>query len=165
MAAAGIAISRLAVAVLLVAAAATPAAGFISTKTWRAVRRANRVGAPFVGLVVPNAYEMDPVLKSPSFKPSADIPILDVQAQCRADDAAAVEPVRVRVEMESAAVALVAHQLGVPFITIRSLSDLAGGGSSLSNEAATFLAIAAKNAVDVMLKFVPLLAAGEHAEM
>ncbi|KAJ1274973.1 hypothetical protein BS78_05G100600 [Paspalum vaginatum] len=61
------------------------------------------------------------------------------------------------VEMESAAVALVAHQLGVPFLTIRSLSDLAGGGSSLSNEAATFLAIAAQNAVYVMLKFVPLL--------
>lgn len=70
------------------------------------------------------------------------------------------------VEMESAAVALVAHQLGVPFLTIRSLSDLAGGGSSLSNEAATFLAIAAQNAVDVMLKFVPLLAAaGENASL
>ncbi|RLM92342.1 hypothetical protein C2845_PM08G00570 [Panicum miliaceum] len=70
------------------------------------------------------------------------------------------------VEMESAAVALVAHQLGVPFLTIRSLSDLAGGGSSLSNEAATFLAIAAQNAVDVMLKFVPLLAAaGENARL
>jgi hypothetical protein len=63
-------------------------------------------------------------------------------------------------------VALVAHQLGVPFLTIRSLSDLAGGGSSLSNEAATFLAIAAQNAVDVMLKFVPLLAAaGENARL
>ncbi|NP_001148584.2 uncharacterized protein LOC100282200 [Zea mays] len=62
------------------------------------------------------------------------------------------------VEMESAAVALVAHQHGVPFITIRSLSDLAGGGSSISNEAATFLDIAAQNAVDVMLKFVPLIA-------
>jgi len=68
------------------------------------------------------------------------------------------------VEMESAAVALVAHQYGVPFITIRSLSDLAGGGSSLSNEAATFLDIAAKNAVDVMLKFVPLLGRGGEQE-
>ncbi|CAO2181499.1 unnamed protein product [Urochloa humidicola] len=63
------------------ATAATPAAGFISTKTWRAVRRANRAGAPFVGLVVPNAYEMDPVLKSSSFQPSDDIPILDVQGR------------------------------------------------------------------------------------
>jgi hypothetical protein len=70
-----------AVAVLItVAAAAAPAAGFVSAETWRAVRRANRAGAPFVGLVVPNAYEMDPVLRSSSFKPSEDIPsILDVQ--------------------------------------------------------------------------------------
>jgi nucleoside phosphorylase len=48
-------------------------------------------------------------------------------------------------------VALVAHQLGAPFIVIRSLSDLAGGGSDLRNEAATFLGIASQNAVDVML--------------
>jgi nucleoside phosphorylase len=68
------------------------------------------------------------------------------------------------VEMESAAVALVAHQLGVPFLTIRSLSDLAGGGSTISNEAATFLDIAARNAVSVMLKFVPLLGNADQAE-
>ncbi|CAM0880536.1 unnamed protein product [Alopecurus aequalis] len=61
------------------------------------------------------------------------------------------------IEMESAAVALVAYQQGVPFLTIRSLSDLAGGGSALGNEASTFIGIAAQNAVDVMLKFVPLL--------
>ena len=71
------------------------------------------------------------------------------------------------VEMESAAVALVAHQQGVPFLTIRALSDLAGGGSALGNEASTFLSIAAQNAVDVMLRFVPLLGeldgAGEEA--
>ncbi|XP_048562849.1 bark storage protein A [Triticum urartu] len=64
------------------------------------------------------------------------------------------------VEMESAAVALVAHTQGVPFLTIRSLSDLAGGGSALGNEASTFIDIAAKNAVEVMLKFVPLLGKG-----
>uniref|UniRef100_A0ACD5VZP5 Uncharacterized protein n=1 Tax=Avena sativa TaxID=4498 RepID=A0ACD5VZP5_AVESA len=61
------------------------------------------------------------------------------------------------IEMESAAVALVAYQQGVPFITIRSLSDLAGGGSALGNEASMFIGIAAQNAVDVMLEFVPLL--------
>ncbi|KQK03420.1 bark storage protein A [Brachypodium distachyon] len=61
------------------------------------------------------------------------------------------------VEMESAAVALVAYQQGVPFLTIRSLSDLAGGGSALGNEAGEFIGIAAQNAVDVMLRFVPLL--------
>ncbi|KAK8451808.1 hypothetical protein SEVIR_5G008200v4 [Setaria viridis] len=69
-----------AVVMLLMATAATPAAGFIPDETWRAVRRANRVGAPFVGLVAPNVYEMEPVLKS-SFKPSDDIPILDVQGR------------------------------------------------------------------------------------
>jgi hypothetical protein len=72
----------LAVVVMLMATAATPAEGFISDKTWRAIRRANRDGAPFVGLVVPNAYEMDPVLRSPSFKPSDDNPFLDVQGTC-----------------------------------------------------------------------------------
>jgi hypothetical protein len=35
--------------------------------------------AAAVGLVVPNAYEMVPVLNSPDFKPSSNIPILDVQ--------------------------------------------------------------------------------------
>uniref|UniRef100_A0A0D9UYS0 Nucleoside phosphorylase domain-containing protein n=1 Tax=Leersia perrieri TaxID=77586 RepID=A0A0D9UYS0_9ORYZ len=325
---------------------ATAAEGFISKKTWSAIRQANR-GGPFVGLVVPNAYEMDPVLNSPSFSPSLTLPYLDVQGRrfrfgaiggqnvvmvmtglsmlnaglttqlllslfkvkgivhwgiagnadeglqigdvtipehwahlslwnwqrygdgpenelpleaagdytrdlgflnfsdytatgrspnelnsiwyqpeeifpvsgvpeqrqhafwvpvskhyfalaekleelelpacvngtttclprapkvtrvskgCSAnvflDNAAYRQFLRRKfgctpVEMESAAVALVAHQQGVPFLTIRSLSDLAGGGSDLGNEAAKFLAIAARNAVDVMLQFVPLLA-------
>jgi nucleoside phosphorylase len=65
------------------------------------------------------------------------------------------------VEMESATVALVAHQHGVPFLTIRPHSDLAGGGSQLGNEAAIFLTITAKNAGDVMLKFVPHVVGGE----
>lgn len=69
----------LAVVVMLMATVATPAEGFISGKTWRAIRQANRAGAPFVGLVVPNAYEMDPVLNSPGFKPSNNTPILDIQ--------------------------------------------------------------------------------------
>ncbi|XP_062229572.1 bark storage protein A-like [Phragmites australis] len=341
---------------LVVVLMATVAEGFISRKTWRAVRRANHEG-PFVGLVVPNAYEMVPVLNSPAFKPSATIPNLDIQGRrfrfgsignqkvvmvmtglsmlnaglttqlllslfevkgivhwgiagnanedlqigdvtipeywahlslwnwqrhgdgpenelpleaagdytrefgflnfsdytvgqgnpelaantlnsiwyqpeeifpvsgtpeerqhafwvpvskryyalaekleglelpacvnattclprapkvtrvprgCSAnvytDNASYRQFIRSHfgctpVEMESAAIALVAHQLGVPFLTIRSLSDLAGGGSSLSNEASTFLTIAAQNAVDVMLKFVPLLGGGEQAGM
>jgi nucleoside phosphorylase len=40
---------------------------------------------------------------------------------------------------------LFAHQHDIPFITIHSLSDLTGGGSLISNEAATFLDIAAQN--------------------
>jgi len=62
----------------VVALMAAAAEGFISKKTWSGIRRADRDG-PFVGLVVPNAYEMEPVLNSPDFKPSNNIPILDVQ--------------------------------------------------------------------------------------
>uniref|UniRef100_A0A1J3GLI8 Bark storage protein A n=1 Tax=Noccaea caerulescens TaxID=107243 RepID=A0A1J3GLI8_NOCCA len=61
------------------------------------------------------------------------------------------------VEMESAAVALVCHQQNIPFIVIRSLSDLAGGGSDVSNEANIFSSLAAQNSVDVLVKFVGLL--------
>ncbi|KAL0283351.1 UNVERIFIED_CONTAM: hypothetical protein Sangu_2894200 [Sesamum angustifolium] len=43
-----------------------------------------------------------------------------------------------------------------PFIAIRALSDLAGGGSSVSNEADAFAPLAAQNAASVMLSFVNL---------
>ncbi|XP_028054132.1 uncharacterized protein LOC114258363 [Camellia sinensis] len=61
------------------------------------------------------------------------------------------------IDMESAAVALVSHQQKKPFIAIRALSDLAGGGSSVSNEAAIFASLAAQNAVDVLVQFITLL--------
>lgn len=61
------------------------------------------------------------------------------------------------VDMESAAVALVCHQLQTPFIAFRSLSDLAGGGSSQSNEADVFASLAAQNAVSVAVQFISLL--------
>ncbi|KAG6498728.1 hypothetical protein ZIOFF_038450 [Zingiber officinale] len=61
------------------------------------------------------------------------------------------------IDMESAAVALVCRQVRVPFIAFRALSDLAGGGSSESNEAAVFSSLAAQNAVDVVIEFVNLL--------
>ncbi len=61
------------------------------------------------------------------------------------------------IDMESAAVALVCHQQNTPFIAIRALSDLAGGGSALSNEAAVFGSLAAQNSVDALLRFVALL--------
>ncbi|KAJ4957796.1 hypothetical protein NE237_024907 [Protea cynaroides] len=61
------------------------------------------------------------------------------------------------IDMESAAVALVSLQQGIPFIAVRGLSDLAGGGSSVSNEAGTFSSLAAQNSVDVLLKFIALL--------
>ncbi|XP_075522510.1 bark storage protein A [Primulina tabacum] len=61
------------------------------------------------------------------------------------------------VDMESAAVALIAYQQRVPFITFRALSDLAGGGSANSNEADLFTPLAANNSVAAVVAFVELL--------
>lgn len=61
------------------------------------------------------------------------------------------------IDMESSAVSLVCLQQRIPFIAFRALSDLAGGGSSLSNEASIFAPLAAQNAVTVLLKFISLL--------
>ncbi|KAF3328737.1 bark storage protein A [Carex littledalei] len=61
------------------------------------------------------------------------------------------------IDMETAAVALVSLEFGTPFIAIRSLSDLAGGGSAQSNEAAIFSSLAAENCVTVVVKFISLL--------
>ncbi|XP_028095319.1 uncharacterized protein LOC114295290 [Camellia sinensis] len=63
------------------------------------------------------------------------------------------------VDMESAAVALICLQQRIPFITIRALSDLAGGGSAQSNEAATFISLAANNSVTVVVEFIKNLSA------
>ncbi|XP_061367404.1 uncharacterized protein LOC133310488 [Gastrolobium bilobum] len=60
------------------------------------------------------------------------------------------------VDMESASVALICLQQRVPFIAIRALSDLAGGGSADSNEADTFAPLAATNSVKVVIEFVKL---------
>jgi adenosylhomocysteine nucleosidase len=56
-------------------------------------------------------------------------------------------------DMETAAVAMVAYSNGVPFIAFRSLSDLAGGGEG-ANEMDTFLHIAADNSARVLLAFL-----------
>lgn len=52
-------------------------------------------------------------------------------------------------DMESAAVAHVAYANAVPFLAVRSLSDLAGGGEG-ANEMATFMALASKNSANVV---------------
>ena len=52
-------------------------------------------------------------------------------------------------DMESAAVAHVAHANDVPFIAVRSLSDLAGGGEG-ANQLEAFLGLAAGNAAEVV---------------
>ncbi len=59
--------------------------------------------------------------------------------------------------MESAAVALICLEQRTPFIAIRALSDLAGGGSADSNEADTFTSLAANNSVTVVLEFIKQL--------
>jgi nucleoside phosphorylase len=59
--------------------------------------------------------------------------------------------------MESAAVALICLEQRTPFIAIRALSDLAGGGSTDSNEADTFTSLAANNSVTVVLEFIKQL--------
>ena len=60
-------------------------------------------------------------------------------------------------DMESAAVAHVAYANDVPFIAVRSLADLAGGGEG-QNQMAVFLALAAGNAsavVKALLRALP----------
>ncbi|KAL3498448.1 hypothetical protein ACH5RR_041180 [Cinchona calisaya] len=61
------------------------------------------------------------------------------------------------VDMESASVALICYQQGVPFIVINGLSDLAGGGSAQSNESATFTTLAVTNSIKVVVAFINLL--------
>ncbi len=56
-------------------------------------------------------------------------------------------------DMETAAVAMVAYSNGVPFIAFRSLSDLAGGGEG-ENEMGIFLNVAADNSAKVLLAFL-----------
>ncbi|MGE0279251.1 MAG: 5'-methylthioadenosine/S-adenosylhomocysteine nucleosidase [Rhizobiaceae bacterium] len=60
-------------------------------------------------------------------------------------------------DMESAAVAHVTYTNGVPFLAVRSLSDLAGGGEG-ANEMATFMGLASLNSaavVEALLKALP----------
>jgi adenosylhomocysteine nucleosidase len=56
-------------------------------------------------------------------------------------------------DMETAAVAVVAHENHVPYIAFRSLSDLAGGDAG-PNVARAFGRLAAENAAAVVLEFL-----------
>lgn len=58
-------------------------------------------------------------------------------------------------EMEAAAVAQVCYQFDVPFIIIRSLSDIAGKESSMSFE--EFLPTAAKHSTEIVLRLIAKL--------
>ncbi len=59
-------------------------------------------------------------------------------------------------DMETAAVALVAWQNRVPYIAFRSLSDLAGGGTG-GNEVRTFGSLAADNSAAVVIAYLNAL--------
>ncbi len=77
------------------------------------------------------------------------------------EDPARVEFVRTKfqnlqaVEMEGAAIAQVAHQFHVPFVVIRSLSDIAGKESEVSFD--QFIDKAAKNSATLVMKMVESL--------
>ncbi|MBP7064037.1 5'-methylthioadenosine/S-adenosylhomocysteine nucleosidase [Ferrovibrio sp.] len=60
-------------------------------------------------------------------------------------------------DMESAAVAMVAYANGVPFIAFRSLSDLAGGEKG-GNEMATFMRLASDNSAAMVRRFLEVWA-------
>ncbi|WP_042458642.1 5'-methylthioadenosine/S-adenosylhomocysteine nucleosidase [Neobacillus dielmonensis] len=59
------------------------------------------------------------------------------------------------VEMEAAAIAQVAHRFGVPFVIIRSLSDIAGKQSEISFD--QFIDQAATNSATLVMKMVAAL--------
>ena len=59
------------------------------------------------------------------------------------------------VEMEAAAIAQVAYQFGIPFVIIRSLSDIAGKESNISFD--QFLEKAALHSTNLVIKMVTLL--------
>ncbi len=59
------------------------------------------------------------------------------------------------VEMEAAAIAQVAYQFAVPFVIIRSLSDIAGKESNVSFD--QFLDQAARHSAELVMKMVALL--------
>ena len=77
------------------------------------------------------------------------------------EDPARVEFVRSKfkdlqaVEMEAAAIAQVAHRFGVPFVIIRSLSDIAGKESEISFD--QFIDKAATNSATLVMKMVATL--------
>lgn len=61
----------LGVSLLLLAVSCAAAA--VPESTARSLRRVNRHG-PFLGVVVPNAFEMEPLLWSPRFSPARSLP-------------------------------------------------------------------------------------------
>lgn len=55
--------------------------GAISTSTMQEIERVNEKG-PYLGIVVPNSFEMNPLLQSPSFVADLQVPYLDYFGNC-----------------------------------------------------------------------------------
>lgn len=67
---------------LALMAAASTSEGAIPRATLKQIRRINRAGRR-LGLVVPNAFEMNPLLQSPSFVQDEGFPFLDFAGKTR----------------------------------------------------------------------------------
>jgi len=61
---------------VLVLGSTISANGAVSEVSWREISKINREG-PYVGIVVPNAFELNPLLRSPSFVPHNKFPYFD----------------------------------------------------------------------------------------
>ncbi|KUP05802.1 5'-methylthioadenosine nucleosidase [Bacillus coahuilensis m2-6] len=116
---------------------------------------------------MPAAFKADEMLQSVAVKAAKDIEGIQVKSGLIAtgdsfmNDPARVDSLRDKfvglqaVEMEAAAVAQVAHQFQVPFVIIRSLSDIAGKESNVSFD--QYLEKAAVNSSDLVMKIVKAL--------
>ncbi|KAA9026388.1 5'-methylthioadenosine/S-adenosylhomocysteine nucleosidase [Niallia endozanthoxylica] len=116
---------------------------------------------------LPSAFEADKELIKAAQEGAMEISgIQTVQGLIATGDSFMNDPVRVEfvrgkfndlkaVEMEAAAIAQVSYQFGVPFVIIRSLSDIAGKESNISFD--QFLEKAALNSASLVIKMVNLL--------
>lgn len=112
---------------------------------------------------LPPAFKANQKLAEIAWKSSQELNVQTVKGLIATGDSFMNDPVRVEaikdkfndlqaVEMEAAAIAQVAYQFGVPFVIIRSLSDIAGKESDISFE--QYLDQAAKNSADLVMKMV-----------
>ena len=116
---------------------------------------------------LPPAFQADKELIKVAIEGAKEISdIQTVQGLIATGDAFMNDPVRVNyirdkftdlkaVEMEAAAIAQVAYQFGIPFVIIRSLSDIAGKESNISFD--QFLEKAALHSANLVIKMVTLL--------